>query len=57
MHTSWTFTYQHTVELLLCHSFWSAAAAAAAVTLLLQVLLDDQKHEIDSLKDYIHGGW
>jgi hypothetical protein len=56
MHTSWTFTYQHTVELLLCHSFWSAAAAAA-VTLLLQVLLDDQKHEIDSLKDYIHGGW
>lgn len=24
---------------------------------VVRVLLDDQKHEIDSLKDYIHGGW
>ena len=24
---------------------------------VVKVLLDDQKHEIDSLKDYIHGGW
>lgn len=24
---------------------------------VVKVLLDDQKHEIDSLKDYIHGSW
>jgi hypothetical protein len=24
---------------------------------VVRTLFEDQKHEIDSLKDYIHGGW
>ena len=24
---------------------------------VVRILFEDQKHEIDSLKDYIHGGW
>lgn len=24
---------------------------------VVRILFEDSKHEIDSLKDYIHGGW
>eukprot|EP00775_Hariotina_reticulata_P013612 gene13612-13737_t len=34
-----------------------AMAGVLSMKDVVKVLLDDQKHEIDSLKDYIHGGW
>lgn len=24
---------------------------------VVKIIFEDQKHEVDSLKDYIHGGW
>lgn len=35
----------------------SSMAGVLSMKDVVKVLLDDQKHEIDSLKDYIHGGW
>lgn len=48
--------------LLLLRGVWlqmdrTAMVGVLSVKDVVRILFEDQKHEIDSLKDYIHGGW